>query len=212
MTCELDHIIVLAHDLELGRELVRRELGVVPEGGGEHPAMGTHNCLLRLGDHSYLEVLAPNPAAPRPARARWFGLDHRAGLPALAAWVVRSDDIGTAAAGASEPLGPIQAMRRGDLEWLITVPEDGRVPLDGVGPALIQWPAGRHPAAGLRDHGLRIAGLELVHPDPPRVAGLLRSLGLSGEVRVTPAAANATPSLVAHIHTPSGPRRIAGRG
>ncbi|WP_393939598.1 VOC family protein [Piscinibacter sakaiensis] len=52
--------------------------GCAPEGGGAHPHMGTHNRLLRLGDHCYLEVIAIDPAAPPPARARWFGLDRLA--------------------------------------------------------------------------------------------------------------------------------------
>ena len=43
--------------------------------GGEHPRMGTHNLLLRLGDSVFLEVLSPNPDAPPPSRPRWFGLD-----------------------------------------------------------------------------------------------------------------------------------------
>lgn len=41
--------------------------------------MGTHNLMLRLGDSSYLEIIAINPAAPAPGRPRWFALDRLAG-------------------------------------------------------------------------------------------------------------------------------------
>jgi hypothetical protein len=51
------------------------------------------------------------------------------------------------AAGSFEVLGPIEPMSRGKLNWLITIPADGSLTLDGVAPALIQWDAEPHPAA-----------------------------------------------------------------
>ena len=71
----LDHITVTTFSLEAGTAFVSKALGVSPQPGGEHPRMGTHNFLLRLGDAMFLEVIAPNPAAPAPSRPRWFGLD-----------------------------------------------------------------------------------------------------------------------------------------
>ncbi len=66
MPCQIDHIVITAPDLGAGAELVRRSLGVMPQAGGEHARMGTHNLLLKLGDSLYLEVIAPNPNAPEP--------------------------------------------------------------------------------------------------------------------------------------------------
>ena len=71
----IDHIAVTAPSLALGAAWLEQVLGVAPQPGGEHPLMGTHNVLLRLGDDVYLEVIAADPRAAAPARPRWFGLD-----------------------------------------------------------------------------------------------------------------------------------------
>ena len=47
--CSIDHIVITAPSLADGMEYVHRALGVVPEPGGGHPRMGTHNALLKLG-------------------------------------------------------------------------------------------------------------------------------------------------------------------
>lgn len=206
--CLIDHLTVTAPSLAAGAEFVRDTLGVAPQPGGEHPRMGTHNLLLRLGDALFLEVIAANPAAPAPGRPRWFALDELTpqSVPTLATWVARTADIRAAAAASTEALGAIEPMSRGALDWLITIPADGALPLGGVAPALIEWHTDQHPATGLQDHGLALAGLELCHPDPERVTRLLRSLGLADAVTVSAAA---KPAVVAHIDTPQGRRRLA---
>ncbi len=206
----LDHIAVTAFSLEAGAAFVRECLGVSPQAGGEHPRMATHNLLLRLGESTYLEVIAPNPAVPPPGRARWFALDRLGAQspPALSTWVVRSADIRAACAAAAEPLGNIEAMSRGALDWLIAIPEDGEVPLDGAAPALIEWPAGVHPAARMEEKGLSLARLEIFSAQAERLTRLLESLALEAPVVVLPAPAGTKPRLVAHIRTPDGLRRL----
>ncbi|MCZ4330047.1 VOC family protein [Castellaniella denitrificans] len=205
----LDHIAITAFSLEAGAALVADTLGVETQRGGEHPRMATHNRLLRLGKSMYLEVIAPNPAARSPGRPRWFGLDTLAphALPALSAWVVRSTDIQASAAAASEPLGDLEPMRRSALDWLITIPADGSVPLEGAAPALIQWHADAHPAARMEDKGCALALLEIFHPDPERISRLLSSLELEAPVAVRQAGPGDPVRLAAHIDTPHG-RRI----
>lgn len=205
--CTLDHIVIAAPDLASGARYVEQRLGVAPQAGGEHARMGTHNLLLRLGETLYLEVIAIRPEAPAPSRPRWFDLDRRPAdaVPQLWTWVARCDDIGAALAASSEPLGPPQAMSRGHLNWLISIPDDGARPLDGAGPALIEWQAEPHPARRLADHALRLDKLELRHPDPARVCRCLGSLGLAGALDVHHAE---TPGLRALIATPRGLREL----
>ena len=64
MNAFIDHLTITAPSLERGAAFVAEALGVALQPGGEHPRMGTHNQLLRLGDDCYLEVIAANPVAP----------------------------------------------------------------------------------------------------------------------------------------------------
>ncbi len=205
----LDHIAIVAPTLEAGCAYVRAALGVEPQPGGEHDRMGTHNRLLRLGETLYLEVIAPNPAAHKPLRPRWFNLDALApdAPPRLGAWVARTSNIHTALAATDESLGRIEPMSRGSLEWLITVPSDGSLPLGGAAPALIEWHTDTHPALRLDDMGLALEKLEIHHPEPARVEQLLHALKIDGPIEVVQQPVP-TPRLVAHIRTPQGLRTL----
>ena len=208
----LDHLVVTAGSREAGNAWIAGLLGVAPRGGGDHPRMGTHNALIRLGEAAYLEVIAVNPDAVRPSRARWFDLDRQAASapPRLATWVVRTTDIEAAAALASVPLGPIETMTRDSLTWRITIPDDGRMPLDGAAPSLIQWSGAHHPVATLPDAGCELEGLEIWHPQVDRVAALLREIAFDGPVTLAVAAEPGRPRLIARIRTPEGRRVLTG--
>lgn len=207
----IDHLVVTADSLEAGAAFVSEVLGVVPQSGGEHPRMATYNRLLRLGDTMYLEVIAANPAAAAPPRPRWFDLDRLGPQtpPRLSAWVVRTTDIDASVAAASESLGAIESMSRGALNWQISMTPDGSVPLQGAAPALIEWQTDIHPAARMKDSGLSLARLDIMHPEPERLLRLLASLELDAPVSVLPAAAGVAAQLVAHINTPNGIRVLS---
>src|SRR5437870_4722190 len=149
----LDHLVVAAATLEQGEDYIESQLGVRPQRGGKHVAMGTHNSVLKLArERVYLEVIAVDPEAAAPGRPRWFGLDSptmRATLaegPRLIHWVARTDDIEAARRGCPLDLGPARPMSRGSFEWRITIPNDGHLPGRGLLPTLIQWADVRHPA------------------------------------------------------------------
>ncbi len=209
--CHIDHITVTAPSLDVGAAFIRQTLGIEPQIGGEHPRMGTHNLLVRLGDALFLEVISPNPKAPPPGRPRWFGLDSLRpdALPALSTWVARTTNIHAMAAACSEQLGNIEAMSRGALNWLITIPANGSVPVDGIAPALIEWHTDIHPASTLRDVGLSLVKLEIFHSEPTRVSRLLSSIGISAPLSVSPLSSGIAPYLVAHIDTPQGLRQLS---
>ncbi len=208
--CSIDHITITAPTLKDGADFVHQALGVWPQAGGEHPRMGTHNLLLRLGDSQFLEVISVNPGGIAPSRPRWFMLDSLRpnSEPSLTAWVARTPDIHQTVATCSEALGDIEPMSRGSLNWLITVSASGALPVGGVAPVLIEWPAGAHPSANLVDHGLSLAKLEIFHPEPERISRMLLSMGFQGPLSVSRPEGERSSGLVAHINTPQGLRLI----
>ncbi|MFW7340287.1 VOC family protein [Pollutimonas sp. H1-120] len=207
----IDHIVITAPSLAEGAAYVESALGVAPQPGGEHSRMGTHNLLLKLGDEVYLEVIAINPKALPPDRPRWFGLDGIAGQPArLATWVARSGNIHDACAASPIPLGHIEAMTRGPLQWKISIPADGGLVMQGIAPSLIQWETDPHPASGLHDAGCSLIRVEAFHSDAQTADDLLEKIGFEGPLDVLPAGPGTPAHLIAHIQTPSGPRRLSG--
>jgi hypothetical protein len=198
----IDHLAVVAGQLADGVTAVEHALGVPMAGGGKHQLMGTHNRLLGLGD-LYLEVIAIDSEAPNPGRPRWFDMDRFAGPPRLTNWVAGCDDLDAEVAQGPEGIGEPVALARGDYRWQMAVPRDGRLPFGGAFPALIQWEGTAHPAPALPDHGLRLARLEIGHPEAPALVA-----ALSGRLLDTRVAIVAAPSvsLRAVIDTPAGPR------
>ncbi|HKE18445.1 MAG TPA: VOC family protein [Kofleriaceae bacterium] len=207
MILAIDHLVVAARTLEEGAAWVEARLHVAPGGGGRHALMGTHNQVLSLGGGVYLEVIAVDPAAAPPGRARWLALDspamreRLAGGPALIHWMARTDDIAGAAAACPVDLGEVLAASRGDLRWRITVPRDGGLPVDGVFPSLIQWD-GPAPSATLPDAGCRLEALEIAHPRAAWIADALRSMGMPRQAPLV--AVDGAPGMVARVHTPGG--------
>lgn len=172
----LDHIVIAAPTLAAGASHVRDLTGVDMPGGGEHPLMGTHNRLLRLGTDEFLEVIAVNPDAPVPSRPRWFGLDHPVRTPRLAHWVVRCTDIAATRPHLPDLLGPAIPLTRGDLNWLLTVPEDGTLPMDGAMPSLIEWGSSPLPPTRMTGADADLTGLTITHPQADRIRDTLAPL------------------------------------
>jgi hypothetical protein len=194
-----DHIAISAQSLAEGVAHVESVLGVTLAGGGQHPHMGTHNRLLGLGD-IYLEVIAIDPDAPKPAWPRWFDLDNFAGPPRLTNWVARTDDLATALTHTLPGTGTPIALSRGNYRWQMAVPADGKLPLNGAHPALIQWDGPHHPTAALPDAPIRLTRLTITHPE----ADLLRPLCTDPRLHLT----RGPPSLSAQFDTPNGPRTL----
>lgn len=210
----IDHLVIVAADLEQGCDHCERLLGVRPAAGGEHLRMGTHNRLLALGDRTYLEVIAIRPGSD-PGRPRWFGMDsgevrHRAArAPFLATFVAHSEDIDRHAAALPE-VGPVAPMERGSLHWRITITPDGGLREAGLVPPLIQWPAGVDPTAALADTGCRLIRLSAWHPEPARLRTAWQSVGLDDRRLVLETSPTGTaPRLEALVDTPAGPRRLS---
>src|SRR3546814_3543188 len=155
--------------------------------------MGTHNMVLRLGDDVYLEVIAINPKALPLDRPRWFELDGSPSRsPRLATWVARANNIYDACAASPLSLGNIEAMTRGELQWKISIPADGRLAMQGIAPALIQWETDTHPAGGMPDAGCSLVRVEAFHSDVQAGRDLLEKIGFEGPLDVLPAIGRAS--------------------
>lgn len=202
----LDHLAVVCRTLEEGTSYVEAVLGVEMSPGGHHPAMGTHNTLLSLGPEAYLEVIAIDPEAPAPGHPRWFNLDRYAGPPRMTHWICATDDLeealDTAPPGSGEPM----ELSRGDMAWRMAVPETGVLPFDGAMPALIEWDTEMHPNRLLPDHGLRLARLDVFHPEADALLAAFPALHNLGSVAVREGPEK---RLIASISTPEGMRVLA---
>jgi len=206
----IDHLVIGANSLEAGRNYVYQTLGIFPESGGVHTKMGTHNCLLKLGNSIYLEVIAANSDVPKPERPRWFGLDEffPDTKPRLLTWVVRTNQINEALKKTNFSCGEIENMNRGNLEWLITVMRDRSMPMQGIAPTLIQWKNNLHPSDSLSESGCSLLRIEGYHPKEKVINEFLFSIGFEGEFRANKQENDLKPSLIAYIETPKGIRKF----
>ena len=159
---KLDHIVVAGVTLDDASQAVESALGVSLQQGGRHSRFGTHNRLLGLAGGIYLEVIAIDPAAPAPSCSRWFDLDSFTGLARPVNWVCRTKRLETVLS--AFPLaGEAVALARGDLNWLMAVPRDGRLPLDNLFPGVIEWQSRCHPSMRLENRGVRLRWLIVGH-------------------------------------------------
>jgi hypothetical protein len=210
VTLELDHLVLAARTLEEGVAWCEATLGITPAAGGEHPLMGTHNRVFAIGGssgsfaRSYFEIIAIDPQAPPPGRARWFGLDRLdlsrgprlvnvvARTHALDALLLALQRVGI---DGGRAVAASRDTAAGFLEWRIAVRDDGALSCGGALPTLIEWGA-RHPADALPPSGVTLKALTL-RGVPPAVVQTLDWPG----VRFDGAAA---PALEASFDTPLG--------
>lgn len=184
MKNRIDHFTVAAASLEKGVTALRETLGVEIPRGGKHDAMSTHNCVMKAGDLCFMELLAIDPDAPDPGRARWFSMDDPltrtriAERPRALCWVVSTSDLDSVVAASPVDLGDIVHFSRGDRTWRLTVPKDGHLPGNGLLPAFIEWSPGPHPSAAQQDLDVRLESVRLTHENPASLIATLKALGV----------------------------------
>jgi len=198
----LDHLVYAADDLEQAMDRIEALLGVRPAKGGVHPAFGTCNALLSLGNRVYLEILAPDPDLPAPPYGKWTDQAPKGG--GLMTWVLRSDDIEGLAESARDAGGDIGKVVAGErslddgstLKWLLTNPY--AMPIDGAVPFLIDWGSSPHPALTAPMAGA-LTGLTVEHPEAAKLREIFVAMGERVEIREA-----AEFRLVATIQTANG--------
>ena len=207
MKNRIDHFAIGAATLDQGVAALRQALGVDVPRGSKHEAMSTHNCVMQAGDECFFELIAIDPDAGDPGRARWFTLDDpvtRARLaerPRALCWVVNTDDLDAVIAASPVDLGEVVDFRRGDRTWRLTAPADGHLPEGGLLPVFIEWSPGPHPSTGQQDLGVRLERVNVRTPDPARLNAIFAALGVSHLAEISAGEAGLSFSL----STPAGP-------
>lgn len=182
---KLDHLTVIAPSLAEGVAHVRACLDLDVPFGQRHPYMGTHNHLLRLGDTTYLEIVALDPEGVHPGRPRWFGLDDakqvrrdwEAGRR-LRGWVARTDHMDRILDGREAVFGRKTPLPQVEPAFDFAIPEDGSLPLGGAAPSIIDRRGKPRSMTAMADLGARLRDFSLEHPDAGAVGSLLRELGV----------------------------------
>lgn len=141
MLDNLDHILLGCSDLDDGIAYLEALSGYLAVPGGSHPGRGTRNALLKLGSHSYLEIIAPDPQQENLA---WFEELPSLSEPQLVGFAVRHRNLQAHAAALREKgivcLGLTPGSRvRPDgklLRWKTLTYQDDR---GGLLPFFIEW-------------------------------------------------------------------------
>jgi len=185
----VDHLLLGVSDLDRGIAWVEKTTGVQAMVGGSHPGVGTRNALLSLGGRRYLEIIAPDPAQ----KAFNFRIDVRKlSEPRLITWAAATRDIDALAKKAREAglevFGPQPGSReRPDgkvLRWK-TLGIKVDLAADGVDPIpfFIEWaPDSLHPSQD-SPRGCELLALDVAHPKPVEVGGVLSKLGIEASVK-----------------------------
>ncbi|MBA3058833.1 MAG: VOC family protein [Gammaproteobacteria bacterium] len=234
MKTQIDHLVVVAKTLELGVQWCEATLGITPGPGFDHALYGTHNRLFKIATPenplAYLEIIAINPAAKRPASAtakRWFDMDDTALQVAIAVeprlvhFVANTDDIQAARIALKKQdidrglaVQEKRHARRGVLQWQITMREDGQRLFNGALPSLIQWgkpdaaePLRLHPRNSLPRSGVTLQHLSITHPNAAKLQAAFDAIGLA-EIAIE----TGPPNIIAILNTPKGIVQLESRG
>jgi hypothetical protein len=205
---EVDHLVVAARSLDDGVAWCEATLGITPGPGGKHALMSTHNRLFNVGSatfaRAYFEIIAIDPQAQAPGRARWFGMDaiDLSRGPRLVNVVARTHALDPLLStlrrdgvDGGRALAASRDTPAGLLQWRIAVRDDGSLGYGGALPTLIEW-GERHPADTMPPSGVVLRSLTLRGVPAPVAAALawrnVRWLDAPG------------PSIEALLDTPRG--------
>ncbi len=185
----IDHVILGAADLDAAMAEMERLTGVRAVLGGVHPGRGTRNALMSLGDGTYLEILAPDPAqAVDNEEIRGLRTLTR---PTPVGWAASADDepalrstLAAANIAASKSVRGSRAKPDGSMLRWVTF---GYAELDNLlAPFFIIW-ADRalHPSR-TSPGGCRLTGLTIESPQAAAMSPAVAPLGLDVRVNAGP--------------------------
>ena len=133
----IDHVIVPVRDLTLAAAEIEARHGLASVEGGRHPAWGTANRIVPLGD-TYLELVAV--ADPEAAARSAFGQWIAGAIPGRPlGWALRTDSIETVAHRLDQPVvAGSRAQPNGSLVTWRSAGLDTAIREPGL-PFFIQW-------------------------------------------------------------------------
>ena len=197
---KFDHFAIATKDLDQTAQYLEKILEYPLSTGGEHKMFGTHNRLFRLSD-VYFEVISINPLAKSFQQPRWFDLDNFSGKPRIITWVANTEDILALLPNIWDNPGEIKKLSRDELKWDFTVPNKGKMPMDGAAPALINWGSTQHPTLSMDDHSCRLECFIINTPFAGDLAPILKNILSDQRIEVN---FSQFSSFEAHIWTPKG--------
>ena len=150
--------------------------------GGKHQGYGTHNSLLGLGHHTYLEIIAPDPDQNKVS-ANWIPAD-RVKSPQLIGWAIATNQIDEVTHEFGRWFGDVVALSRlkpdgSLLQWKMTLPRFDLY--NGFIPFLIDWGSTAHPSSVLPKAGT-IENLLLFHPKASEIQLIFEQIGINQKV------------------------------
>lgn len=209
MTACLDHIVMVAADLESASCWFVAQTGVEPVYGGVHSGGATHNVLVSLGGRCYLEILAPAQQGAAHDD-EWARLARAATKPSLLTYCLRVPHPLAEVARVAQTHGwkNAQVIEGGrvrpdgtSLHWQLCAPRAGSFGL--AFPFFIDWLDSSHPADSLAaahaGQGLSLESFSVGHARSAELAQVLAGLGCSIDVRCA-----ATTGFVLTLATPRG--------
>lgn len=150
----LDHLVFAVPDLDRGITFIEELLGLKVFPGGRHLHFGTHNALIRTGEKSYFEIIAPDPTNPKD-HPLWMGLTGIRPPGRLTRWGLKHplDNKVMDGLRAYDPMLSIISEGQREkpdgsiLKWMLTPPAP--FPLVESCPFFIDWSDSDHPSRQL---------------------------------------------------------------
>lgn len=177
---QIDHLILGIGDLERGVAEFEAKTGVRPAFGGAHPGRGTHNAVASLGNGTYIEILAPNPADAKSDA--WIkGLEAYATLTPVG-WALGATDLAAvkkqAEAGGVTTTQVMPGSRvlpdGSKLEWMTVAVVE---PAHDWAPFFIQWGNPALQPASTAPQGCTLTSVAIADPNPEPLRTLFGAVG-----------------------------------
>ena len=164
---KLDHIVLGASSLDKGTKFLEKSLDIKLSDIGYHKNMGTHNRVVKISKHIYLELIAIDPNSKKLKHKRWFNLDN----PVLQKKLSKSPQIiGFVIENENKQIlkyyDPFFKVSRTNYFWDFAIPSSKNNLISddllesGIIPSLINWKS-KKPISNMKDNKLELEKFEI---------------------------------------------------